>query len=187
MADSGKAAIGTQVPGFPGQCDFCYILWPVRLCPDGTGERSNNISELPEATLREARLRVEGRHTEVHALSGSLVFLVDPMQEIQAELEGPLASPWLFFLPFPTSGWAKRVALKPIPHRQFCRAPSSQPPTNAVKSLSEAQGQSPAGCPTQRRPVVVSGAGESMGVCHYLPSPQSQISYSPALGTPAVL
>lgn len=75
MAVSGEAAIGTQVAGFPGQCDFCCILWPVGLCPDGTEERSNTIPELPEATLREAGLRVEGKHPEVHALSGSLVFL----------------------------------------------------------------------------------------------------------------
>lgn len=59
--------MGTQVSVFPGQCEFCCILWPVGLYPDETVERSNNTSELPEVTLGLAELGWGKTHRSLQA------------------------------------------------------------------------------------------------------------------------
>lgn len=126
----------------------------------------------------------ETRRTSCMGSVGPLCSMVDPnagnasrIRRSPSLVQSPLP-------PAPTSGWAMRLELKSLLHWQIYRS-APIPPTVWFNHCQRHKVGSPAGCPMQRRPVVVLGVEEPVE------SPPSistaQILHSPALGTAAVL
>lgn len=134
---SGQAVTGTQVSGCPGQCGICSVLWPVGPCPDGTGERSERVSEPPEVNRGKPDLGRAKTRRQVLGSVGPWGSIVDPPAGNTSRIRGSPGLSLGFLPPVPNQWLSQGAGVKappPLAALQISPAPQHRlPPTTTPR------------------------------------------------------